>query len=75
MISVTARDSPRPIGVYSMGYEGIYVYDIEHGVTDRVTYRFSTEDKMRRARIHYETATPYFRTPIGRIKVEEVMRI
>lgn len=63
------------IGVVCVGMDvAIEVLDVEHGINDRVVYRFTDEGMTRRARIYYGMRD-YFRTPIGRIGLDEVLRV
>lgn len=67
-----ALGSPRVIGfVPIIPGEGIEVY----GIGDRVTYRFSDEAQVRVARVYSQPRGAYFRTPVGRIRLDEVLRV
>lgn len=65
----------RVIGAVYVGMDvAIEVLGVEHGTNDRVVYRFTDEGITRKARI-YCGARDYFRTPIGRIGLDEVVRV
>lgn len=65
----------RVIGAVYVGMDvAIEVLGVEHGANDRVVYRFTDEGITRRARIYYGVRD-YIRTPIGRIGLDEVVRV
>lgn len=66
----------RPIGVVPIGNTiAIEVMDIEYGIEDRVVYRFTDDYIVRKAKIHTNTSRAFIRTPIGRVRLEEVIKV
>lgn len=66
-------------GIYNFGLGGIEVGDIEFGIEEHIFWRFSDfngiPEKWRKARIYNtKSGVAYFNTPLGRVKLDEVMR-
>ena len=67
------------IAVYGMSnFGGIEILDIQYGINDSVVYRynFGTPQKARTARVQYTSkCEPFFRSPSGRVYLNECMRV
>ncbi len=70
------RDTPAPIGfVHVFGGDGIEVLDIRSGSDISVVYRYTDETRTRTAKVHdNKDGSQWFRTDIGRIRLDEVFR-
>ena len=49
-------------------------YGYEYGVVDKIVYKYSNENKFRKAKIHESTKGIYFNTPTGRTYLNEIMK-
>ena len=54
---------------------GIEILDIEHGINDKVVYRFSNDPKIHYSRIYYKVKGECFRTKIGMINLNDCIRV
>ena len=51
------------------------VYGYEYGINDKIIYKYSGENKFRKARLYENTKGIYFNTPMGRMYLDEIMRV
>ena len=50
------------------------VYGYEYDVVDKIVYKYSNENKFRKAGVHESTKGIYFNTPTGRTYLNEIMK-
>ena len=50
------------------------VYNYEND-TNKIIYKYSGENKFRKARLYENTKGIYFNTPMGRTYLDEIMRV
>ena len=54
----------------------LYINEIEYGVDDRVVYRFSDEEKVRKAKVYTTTkGRSYFKIKSTRYYLDEFMNV
>ena len=51
------------------------VYGYEYGINDKIIYKYSGENKFRKARLYENTKGIYFNTPTGKTYLSEIIRI
>ena len=51
------------------------VYSYEYGINDKIIYKYSGENKFRKARLYENTKGIYFNTPTGKTYLSEIIRI
>ena len=51
------------------------VYGYEYGVDDKIIYKYSNENKYRKAKLYESIKGIYFNTPTGRTYLNEIIRI
>lgn len=51
------------------------VYGYEYGVDDKIIYKYSNENKYRKAKLYESIKGIYFTTPTGRTYLNEIIRI
>lgn len=54
---------------------GIEILHIEHGINDKVVYRFSNDQKIHYSRIYYKVKGECFWTKIGMINLNDCIRV
>ena len=75
-MSKSKYENLEPIGVYSMGLFGVYVYDIVYGIDDYVVAGWSDRTNTRRRKVYYDKeGEPYFNIASFRVYFNEVMRL
>ena len=51
------------------------VYGYEYGVDDKIIYKYSNENKYRKAKLYENKKGIYFNTPTGKTYLSEIIRI
>lgn len=64
----------KAIAVY-VGYVTIFIYGIEYGINDRITWRYFDESRMHCSMVHYSDHGDYFKANGRRIRLDQCMKL
>ena len=51
------------------------VYGYEYGIDDKIVYKYSDENKLRKVKLYDNTKGIYFNTPTGKVYLNEIVRV
>lgn len=51
------------------------VYGYEYGIDDKIVYKYSNENKLRKVKLYDNTKGIYFNTPTGKVYLNEIIRV